>query len=52
VEHLTKLGFFNEKTTCAHSVWLDSKYVPHAHAHAHANESELTDSIDAVTLRC
>ncbi|ELR19967.1 amidohydrolase family protein [Acanthamoeba castellanii str. Neff] len=24
VEHLAKLGFFNEKTTCAHSVWLDS----------------------------
>jgi 5-methylthioadenosine/S-adenosylhomocysteine deaminase len=25
VEHLKGLGFFNEKTTCAHSVWLDAK---------------------------
>ncbi|ELR12832.1 amidohydrolase [Acanthamoeba castellanii str. Neff] len=23
VDHLKKLGFFNEKTTCAHSIWLD-----------------------------
>jgi cytosine/adenosine deaminase-related metal-dependent hydrolase len=27
VAHLKKLGFLNEKTTCAHSIWLDDEYV-------------------------
>jgi cytosine/adenosine deaminase-related metal-dependent hydrolase len=39
VEHLKKLGFFNEKTTCAHSIWLDDKYVTPVNVHPREHDT-------------